>query len=49
MGSLKFANHGVPIVALWLTNPSRNDEVVNDEVVSSIPGLGQWVKNPALL
>ena len=31
---------GVPIVAQWLTNPTRNH-------VSSIPGLAQWVKDPA--
>ena len=28
----------------WLTNPIRNQEVVG-----SIPGLEQWVKDPALL
>ena len=28
-------------MAQWLTNPNRNDEVVG-----SIPGLAQWVKNP---
>ena len=31
-------------MAQWLANPTRNHEVV-----SSIPGLAQWVKDLALL
>ena len=34
---------GVPVMAQWLTNPTRNDEVA-----SSIPGLAQWIKDLAL-
>ena len=40
----KSANLGVLVVAQWLTNPTRNHEVVG-----LIPGLAQWVKDLALL
>ena len=34
---------GVPVVAQWLTNPTRNHEVSG-----SVPALAQWVKDLAL-
>ena len=37
------ASRGVPVVAQWLTNPTRNHEVVG-----LIPGLAQWIKDLAL-
>ena len=39
---LKF-QMGVPVVAQWLTNPTRNHEVSG-----SVPALAQWVNDPAL-
>ena len=33
---------GVPVVAQWLTNPTRNHEVAG-----SVPALAQWVNDPA--
>ena len=34
---------GVPVVAQWLTNPTRNHEITG-----LIPGLAQWFKDLAL-
>ena len=34
---------GVPVVTQWLTNPTRNHEVVG-----SVPSPAQWVEDPAL-
>ena len=40
----KISKWGVPVVAQWLMNPTRNDEVVG-----LIPGLAQWIKDLVLL
>ena len=36
--------YGVPVVAQWVTNPTSVHEYVD-----SMPGLTQWVKDPAML
>ena len=40
---LKTTGLGVPVMAQWLTNPTRNHEVAG-----SVPALAQWVNDPAL-
>ena len=40
----KDEDFGVPIMAQWLTNLTRNQEVVG-----LVPALAQWVNNPVLL
>ena len=40
---LRRQEFGVPVMAQWLTNPTRNHEVAG-----SVPALAQWVKDPVL-
>ena len=40
----KSVSLGVPLITQWLTNLT-----MSHEVSSLIPGLAQWVKDPALL
>ena len=40
---IKTPTAGVPVMAQWLMNPTRNHEVAG-----SVPALAQWVNNPAL-
>ena len=43
LSALQKKGLGVPVVAQWLTNPTRNHEVAG-----SVPALAQWVNDPAL-
>ena len=40
---VKLELQGVPVVARWLTNPTKNHEVAG-----SVPGLAQWVKGSSV-
>ena len=40
------STHGVPVVAQWLRNLTRNHEVADS--IPGLPGLAQWVKDLVL-
>ena len=40
---IKTNSLGVPVVAQWLTNPTKNQKIAG-----LIPALAQWVEDPAL-
>ena len=44
MATIKILGKGVPFMAQSLTNLTRNHEVLD-----SIPGLAQWIKDLVLL
>ena len=43
MHRIKKKKIGVPVLAQWSANPTRNHEVAD-----LVPGLVQWAKGPAL-
>jgi len=43
IGTVKKEEKWSSVMVQWLTNPTRNHELAG-----SMPGLAQWVKDPAL-
>ena len=43
INNIEIKKTGVPVVAQWLTNLTRNQEIAG-----LIPALAQWVKDPTL-